>query len=361
MIEIDFAALACVGLKPAVAQAAAGLQAGSDAALRLQRVTEVHRDGVRLHDGRDERAARAAPRLERDLAESAEVLAVGDWVLAAVDAYGQAWVHARVPPLSHLARRDGEGRRRAIVSNVDTALVAMGLDGDYSPRRAERYLALVRGNGVTGVVVLTKADLVAERECDERVDELQRRLPAQVDVLAVNATDPATAQRLAPYLGDGQTIVLLGSSGAGKSTLTNTLLGASVRSTGAVREHDSRGKHTTRARSLLRLPQGGCVIDTPGLRSLRPDVGEAGLAASFDDVAALAARCRYRNCTHGDEPGCAVRDAVDADRLRNYQRLLRDARRDAMTALERQRQVAGWKVRSKAVRAYMDVKRRGGE
>jgi ribosome biogenesis GTPase len=103
------------------------------------------------------------------------------------------------------------------------------------------------------------------------------------------------------------------------------------------------------------------VIDTPGLRSLRPDVGEAGLAASFDDIAALAARCRYRNCTHGDEPGCAVRDAVDADRLRNYQRLLRDARRDAMTALERQRQVAGWKVRSKAVRAYMDVKRRGGE
>jgi len=358
MIEIDFAALACVGLTPAVAQGAAGLQEDNDAALRLLRVTEVHREGVRLHDGRDERAARAVPRLERHLAESADALAVGDWVLAAVDACGQAWVHARVPPLSHLARRDGEGRRRAIASNVDTALVVMGLDGDYSPRRAERYLALVQGNGVTGVVVVTKADLVAEHERDERIDELQRRLPAQVDVVAVNATDPATAQRLAPYLGVGQTIVLLGSSGAGKSTLTNTLLGASVQATGAVREHDSRGKHTTRARSLFCLPQGGCVIDTPGLRSLKPDVGEAGLAASFGDVDALALHCRYRNCTHGAEPGCAVRDAVDADRLRNYQKLLRDVRRDAMTALERQRQVAGWKVRSKAVRAWMKAKGR---
>jgi len=205
---------------------------------------------------------------------------------------------------------------------------------------------------------LDRTGTIGLDERDERIDELQRRLPAQVDVVAVNATDPAAAQRLAPYLGVGQTIVLLGSSGAGKSTLTNTLLGASAQATGAVREDDSRGRHTTRARTLLLLPQGGCVIDTPGLRSLRPDVGEAGLAASFGDVDALALHCRYRNCTHGAEPGCAVRDAVDADRLRNYQKLLRDVRRDAMTALERQRQVAGWKVRSKAVRAYMKAKGR---
>lgn len=358
MIEIDFAALACVGLTPAVAQGAAGLQEENDVALRLRRVTEVHREGVRLHDGRDERAARAAPRLERDLAESAEALAVGDWVLVAEDAYGQAWVHARMPPLSHLARRDGEGRRRAIVSNVDTALIVMGLDGDFSPRRAERYLALVQGSGVAGVVVLTKADLVGEHVCNARVEELRGRLPRDADVVAVNATDPATARRLAPYLGAGQTLVLLGSSGAGKSTLTNTLLGALVQATGAVREDDSHGRHTTRARTLYLLPQGGCVIDTPGLRSVRPDIGESGLAAGFDDIDALAAVCRFRNCGHGAEPGCAVRDAVDADRLRNYRKLLRDARRDAMSALERQRQVAGWKVRGKAVRAWMKAKGR---
>lgn len=359
MIEIDFAALACVGLKPAVAQLAAAVKVEEGDALHLRRITEVHRDRVHLHDGRGECPARPLPRLERDLADEGDALAVGDWVLAAVDAYGQAWVHARVPPLSHLARRDGEGRRRTIVSNVDTALVVMGADGDFSPRRAERYLALAHGNGVAGVVVLTKADLVGERERAERVDELRGRLPPGVDVLAVNATDPATAPRLAPYVGAGETLVLLGSSGAGKSTLTNTLLGASVQATGAVRADDSRGRHTTRARSLFLLPQGGCVIDTPGLRSLRPDVGEAGVAASFDDVGSLAERCRYRDCAHDGEPGCAVRDVVDADRLRNYHKLLRDARRDAMTALERQRQVAGWKARSKAVRAYLKARGRG--
>ncbi|MDH5285581.1 MAG: ribosome small subunit-dependent GTPase A [Betaproteobacteria bacterium] len=358
MIEIDFAALARAGLKPAVAQLAAAAQVEEGGELHLVRITEVHRDRVRVHDGRDECPARPLPRLERELADEGDALAVGDWVLAAADAYGQAWVRARVPPLTHLARRDGEGRRRTIVSNVDTALVVMGADGDFSPRRAERYLALAQGSGVAGVVVLTKADLVGEREREERVDELRGRLPRGVDVLAVNATDPATAPRLAPYLGAGETLVMLGSSGAGKSTLTNTLLGASVQATGAVRADDSRGRHTTRARSLFLLPQGGCVIDTPGLRSLRPDVDEQRLAASFDDIDSLAARCRYRNCTHGEEPGCAVRDTVDADRLRNYHRLLRDARRDTMTALERQRQVAGWKARSKSVRAWMKARGR---
>ena len=125
--------------------------------------------------------------------------------------------------------------------------------------------------------------------------------------------------------------MLLGSSGAGKSTLTNTLIGSAVQDTGAVREHDSRGMHTTTARSLHRLPGGACVIDTPGLRTLRPDIDEATLAASFGDVETLAGQCRFRDCTHGDEPGCAVREGVDPDRLRNFHKLLRETRRDSMT------------------------------
>jgi ribosome biogenesis GTPase len=356
MIDIDFEALRCVGLTPAVVQGAAGLEVADGAS--LQRVTEVHRDAVRVHDGRDERAARPLPKLERALAERDEALAVGDWVVGAQDAHGQAWVHHRVPPLSHLARRDAEGRRLALVSNVDTALLVMGLDGDFNVRRAERYLALVQGHGVAPVFVLTKADVVGAQASEELVATLQRRVSALVDVLAVDGTSPATAQRLAPYLGTGQTLVLLGSSGAGKSTLTNTLLGAALQSTGAVREHDSRGKHTTPSRSLFRLPGGACLIDTPGLRSLRPDIDEASLAASFGDIDALSTRCRYRDCRHGEEPGCAVRDGVDPDRLRNYHKLLRDAQRDTMSALERQRQVGQWKARSKAVRAYMKAKGR---
>ena len=151
--------------------------------------------------------------------------------------------------------------------------------------------------------------------------------------------------------------MLLGSSGAGKSTLTNTLLGASVQDTGPIRFHDSRGKHTTTSRSLHRLPGGACVIDTPGLRTLRPDGDEASITRSFADVAALAGACRFSNCRHASEPGCAVRAGVDADRLRNYQKLLRETRRDTLTALERQRQVGEWKARGRAARARMRAKR----
>ena len=151
--------------------------------------------------------------------------------------------------------------------------------------------------------------------------------------------------------------MLLGSSGAGKSTLTNTLLGAHVQDTGAVREHDSRGKHTTTSRSLHPLPGGACVIDTPGLRALRPDVDEATLAWLFDDIGRLALRCRFRDCRHREEPGCAVREGVGADRLRNYHKLMREARRDTMSLLERQQQMSVWRARGKATRAWMKVKR----
>ena len=156
----------------------------------------------------------------------------------------------------------------------------------------------------------------------------------------MNATHESAAQALARYLGRGQTLVLLGSSGAGKSTLTNTLLGAHVQDTGAVRVNDGRGKHTTTSRSLHRLPGGACVIDTPGLRTLRPDGDERALVGSFADIESLAERCRFRDCRHLDEPGCAVREGIDPDRLRNFHKLLREARRDTMTALDRQRQVA---------------------
>jgi ribosome biogenesis GTPase len=135
------------------------------------------------------------------------------------------------------------------------------------------------------------------------------------------------------------------------------LLGAAVQDTGAVRMHDSRGKHTTTTRSLHRLAGGACVIDTPGLRTLRPDSDEATLAARYDDVETLAAQCRFRDCRHAEEPGCAVREGIGADRLRNYHKLLREMRRDTMTALDRQRQLAEWKERGRAAKVRMKAKR----
>jgi ribosome biogenesis GTPase len=151
--------------------------------------------------------------------------------------------------------------------------------------------------------------------------------------------------------------VLLGSSGAGKSTLTNALLGDAVQATGAVRADDSRGRHTTTTRSLHRLPGGACVIDTPGLRGLAPDIDAAALADSFDDIRTLAAACRFRDCTHHSEPGCAVRAGVAPDRLANYHKLLRDIRRETMTPLERRAVVSMWKARTKSAAARMKLKR----
>jgi ribosome biogenesis GTPase len=359
MNEFDFALLSSLGLTPALASRAASLPTPDGRNPQLFRVTEVHRESVRLHDGRAERNARALPWLARSLLEEGTALAVGDWVLTADDAYGQTWVHERVPPLSHIVRRDGDGRRHPVVSNVDTALLVMGLDDDFNPRRLERFLALVHGDAIVPVVVLTKADVATPTSdaLDARLDALRGRIPAHVDVIAVNATHESAAEAMKSYLVRGQTLVLLGSSGAGKSTLTNTLLGAAVQDTGPVREHDSRGKHTTTSRSLHRLPGGACVIDTPGLRTLRPDSDEAALADSFADVESLAGLCRFRDCQHVEEPGCAVREGLDADRLRNYHKLLREVRRDTLTALDRQKQLAQWKVRGRAVRERMKVKR----
>jgi ribosome biogenesis GTPase len=198
---------------------------------------------------------------------------------------------------------------------------------------------------------------VAPDAVDRATTELRSRISAQVDVVAVNGMAPETTRVLDAYLAPGQTVVLLGSSGAGKSTLTNALAGAALQDTGAVREHDSRGKHTTTSRSLHRLPGGACVIDTPGLRTLRPDADESTLAASFEDIASLALQCRFRDCRHGDEPGCAVRDGVPPDRLRNYQKLLREVRRDTLSAIERQQQLSQWKARGREGQMRLKMKR----
>jgi ribosome biogenesis GTPase len=357
MHNFDSDRLAAIGLSETLAaRARTAADALGAANVALFRITVVHRAGLELSDGERILAARAVPRLLRG---GADALAVGDWVLAAPDAAGDLWVHHQVVPTSRICRRDGDGGVHAIVSNVDRALVVMGLDDDFNPRRLERYLALVVASGVQPHVVLTKADVAAadpERR-DRLVAQLRQRIPADVEIVAVDATAAASAAAFAHLDRPGQTLVALGSSGAGKSTLTNTLLGAAVQDTGAVRVNDGRGMHTTTARSLHRLPGGGCIVDTPGVRTLRPDADGEALLASFADVATLAARCRFRDCAHQGEPGCAVQGGVDADRLHNYQKLLREHRRDALTWVERRQQVAAWKSRGKDARVRMRMKR----
>src|SRR5690606_11238003 len=205
-------------------------------------------------------------------------------------------------------------RQQLIAANVDAVLVVTGLDKDFNPRRIERYPVLVQGSGATPVLVLTKADRT-DMPVDDYLAPLAPIRERGIAIHAINAKDPDSVSQLGPLLGPGRTAVLVGSSGAGKSTLTNTLLGREKQKTGEVRSADSRGRHTTTYRALIQLPSGGCLIDTPGMRELKL-TGEEDLAgAGFDDVEALALQCRFSDCAHGREPGCAVRAAIEAGTL----------------------------------------------
>jgi ribosome biogenesis GTPase len=362
MTETDlsesFSRLRRWGLKPAQMQAAAAVMA-ADPEARLLRVTQVQRESLLVHDGYGESAARQHPALRHALGVQVDALACGDWVLARDDGHGALWAYERLPPLTQLTRRLHDGRdkvtRTVIVSNVDTALLVMGLDGDFNPRRLERFIALARLAGVEPVVVLTKADLRGPH--DARRHELTELLGPGVPVLATDARSPDATQVLAPWMQEGQTLVLVGSSGAGKSTLTNTLTGEGVAGTGGQRKGDSRGRHTTTVRTLHGTPGGACLIDTPGLRTLRLDADASALGVAFSDIELLASGCRFRDCRHEEEPGCAVRDAVPPQRLRNFHKMQREALRDQVTAVERKAEVAVWKARSREARIRSGAKR----
>lgn len=374
---IDFEALRAIGLGEAMRrQLAHGV---ADPQARPMRVVEVQREHLRLHDGQCEHRARCQPALARELTACGDALAVGDWVLARSDGAAGCTITCRLLPYSRITRRiSGGGRRRdqqgtaqrqVLVSNVDTALLVMGLDHDFQLRRLERYLALVQLAGVAAVLVLSKADTVPPERVAQRLAQVADLLPQRMPALALDLRDDPAAAALSPWLQPGQTLVLLGSSGAGKSTLANTLVRAfgaaradATRPTGAVRADDSRGRHTTTVRTLLLLPGGACLIDTPGLRALRLDVDDAEqLADAFGDVARHAPECRFRDCRHQQEPGCAVREAVPEPRLLNFQKLLREARRDTQTLLERRAEVALWRARGRAGQARARAKRAGGE
>jgi ribosome biogenesis GTPase / thiamine phosphate phosphatase len=301
---------------------------------RLARVVAQHRAGYELHDGSQAFGAQPAGHFLKRGLDPAERPAVGDFV--EIEPGKPPHILAVQPRRTVLSRAAAGERyeRQLIATNIDYVLVLTGLDGDFNPARIERYLSLTEGSGAQPVVILSKLDRQANAEAN--IAELRTRLPAGTPIHAINGKDPASVAALSVYLKPGDSAVLVGSSGAGKSTLTNTLMGSERMATGAVRDHDSRGRHTTTYRALLQLPSGGCLIDTPGMRELKL-TGEENLDL-FADIEALAENCRFADCGHGSEPGCAVQEALhdgelSAERWRNYLKL-RDEREEQATMLE---------------------------
>ncbi len=292
-----------------------------DAGLVPMRIATVHRSRLTA-------IATAGPvRLVLQPHTNTGDFAVGDWILADP--------HTHVPG-RRLARKSvlerhtaGSQMPQLAAANIDTLFIVTSCNADFNAARLERYLAMANQAAITPVILLTKADTAADvRSYVDQAAALQRDLV----VLTVNPRSPEAAAALAPWCGPGQTVAVVGSSGVGKSTLVNTLAGPDqeqAQLTGGIREHDSKGRHTTTARSLHAIAGGGWVIDTPGMRTLHVGDSAEGIGTLFAEITELAHLCRFRDCTHLHEPGCAVQAAVasgtvDAERFARWQKLLEE-------------------------------------
>jgi ribosome biogenesis GTPase len=321
------------------------------------RVTAQHRGLWRLVTEAGELNGRLTGRFTSDAAPGGHPV-VGDWLAVSLEGSPpEAHIHALLPRRTLFARRAAGDRGGAqnVAANVDVAFLVAALNADLNLRRLERYLVATRDSGAEPFIVLTKSDLLDDPDlAAARVVAIA----GGAAVVALSAKTGVGLDALSAWLKPGVTVALLGSSGAGKSTLLNALAGTALMDTGDIRESDARGRHTTTHRELFRLPSGALLVDTPGMRELGLLAVDDALDASFDDVTELLGQCRFSNCTHGAEPGCAIQGAIEdeslsGDRWQAYLKLQRElafaARKDdvGLEATER----AKWKQIHKGQRA----------
>jgi ribosome biogenesis GTPase len=279
---------------------------------------------------RGEMPAMPVGRMYHEASRKSDLPAVGDWVAARIldEDPPIAIIHAVLPRKSAFSRKQAGEKvdEQPVAVNIDTVFIVVGLDGDYNLRRVERYLTVAWESGAEPVVVLTKADTIADTGA--RVADVMRVAPG-VPVHAVSAIEDIGLEAIESYMLPGKTLTLLGSSGVGKSTIINYLLGKDVQRVREVRETDSHGRHTTTHRQMFVLPSGTMVIDTPGMRELQLWNANDGLSNTFNDIEELARNCRFADCAHENEPGCAVQSALtdgslDPGRFANYMKMRKE-------------------------------------
>lgn len=313
----------------------------------IARVTAHHRSGYQLMTEQGPCHLTTSPALP--------AMTIGDWLLL-----DQAGGFIRLLTRKSLFKRKAAGSQLAeqlIAANVDTLLIVCSLNHDFNLSRIERYLALAHEAGAEPLLVLTKADLCADVDAYiQQVTKLDPMLLVEV----VNALDSSCSSKLQHWCRLGNTLAVVGSSGVGKSTLVNTLTGNTAQKTAAIRSDDSKGRHTTTARSMHFTAAGAVLIDTPGMRELQLTDCDAGIRRTFADIDAVASECRFNNCQHQAEPGCAVQQAIargelDARRLANYQKLNAEQARNAASLHQRREKERQF---SKLVKSVTSLKAR---
>jgi ribosome biogenesis GTPase / thiamine phosphate phosphatase len=306
----------------------------------VARVIAEYKEAYRVKDTNGEYLAKITGKQMFKAESREDYPAVGDWVII-TEPYADLVVIQSVLPRKTILKRKYSNKleSQVIASNIDTAFIIESIDRDYNLNRFERYIALATDGRIKSAIVLNKIDLISESELNIKISQIKDRFKG-IEVIPTSTTSAKGYSKLAAYIKKGETYCFLGSSGVGKSTLINRLLGENSIKTASISDHTGRGKHTTSSREMYFLENGGMVIDNPGMRQVGMTESDSGIDSVFDEIAALSLECKFIDCTHAHEPGCAVRAAVEAgtideSKYENYLKLKKEAEFYEMTKLER--------------------------